>query len=414
MFIHKEFILIFIFVIVLCLFLLYKLILDFRKLNAKIKNLDEHSASSSDFFFFSTFEPIAYNSNSIKNIYVNKLKSFKSRIKFYESFFNLFPDPLIIVDKKSNIIELNVRGSDIVGENAKGKNIHALLKMPDLIMMINNSIEQNTSQTERLQILSTQDRTFDVWVSIDRSKFADFLFIRFYDATAEIKSKKIQSDFVANVSHELKTPISALVGYCETLLGIGKNDKIAREKFLKIMKLEVDRIASLVSDLLSLSRIEQIEFSSPKTRVDLIEIINETKSLFEKNIIKKEVIFNFPNSQMWIIGDYNELKQVFINIIENSIKYGKSQESIQVSLRKSNEKFIFQVQDFGQGIENRHIPLLTNRFYRVDNSRKRDFGSTGLGLSIVKHILSRHNTRLNIESTVGKGSKFSVEFSQKI
>ena len=104
MFIHKEFILIFIFIAVLCLFLLYKLILDFRKLNSKIKNLDEHSASSSDFFFFSTFEPIAYNSNSIKNIYVNKLRSFKSRIKFYESFFNLFPDPLIIIDRKSNII----------------------------------------------------------------------------------------------------------------------------------------------------------------------------------------------------------------------------------------------------------------------------------------------------------------------
>ena len=180
------------------------------------------------------------------------------------------------------------------------------------------------------------------------------------------------------------------------------------------MSNEANRMSSLVKDLLSLTRIERIEHSPPEEEVNLIEIVkNVRKTCKERKFLSNtKYKFSIPKGKIKIIGDKIELQQVFFNIIENAITHSRSKKPIEVKLMSKLKKAIFVVEDFGIGISNQNIPMLTKRFYRIDSSRPRDTGHTGLGLSIVKHILNRHNAELNIQSEINKGSSFSITFNK--
>ena len=205
-----------------------------------------------------------------------------------------------------------------------------------------------------------------------------------------------------------------MVGYCETLLGIGKKDDKVRTKFLKILKKESLRMSSLVSDLLSLTRIERIEHTKPEDIVNLNKLLNEIQDSYSSSFKDKKILKLIMSSkEIETIGDYNELKQVFINIIDNAIKYSDSKSPIELKVKPNNELINISIKDFGKGINESDIPMLTNRFYRVDSTRSRDLGSTGLGLSIVKHILNRHQSELIIKSKINEGSEFSFKLPIK-
>ena len=173
-------------------------------------------------------------------------------------------------------------------------------------------------------------------------------------------------------------------------------------------------MSSLVKDLLSLSRIERIEYIPPEEKVNLIEILENVKKTCQerKFLSKTKYKFSIPKSNIEIVGDKTELQQVFFNIIENAITHSQSKRPVQIKLMKKQKKVMFIVQDFGIGISNQNIPMLTKRFYRIDSVRPRDTGHTGLGLSIVKHILNRHNAELKIHSEIDKGSLFSISFDK--
>ena len=222
----------------------------------------------------------------------------------------------------------------------------------------------------------------------------------------------MQKDFIANASHELKTPISVIIGYCETLLKEKDTKKDIKESFLKTMSSEAERMSKLVSELLSLSRIERTEFSPPEEKVSLNKIINGVKTIcLERKLFKRiDCKFLIPKKEIFITGDESELNQVFFNIIENAITHSQSKKPIQVSIKIIKDVVNLTVEDFGIGVATQNIPLLTKRFFRVDPSRSRKLGNTGLGLSIVKHILNRHNANFHIESEIGKGTKFLVTF----
>ena len=191
-------------------------------------------------------------------------------------------------------------------------------------------------------------------------------------------------------------------------------DEKVKEKFLKTMAKEATRMSSLVNDLLSLTRIERIEHSPPNEKVDLGEIIKEVEQIcVDRNLFKKiKCKFKITKKKYEIIGDSPELKQVFLNIIENAVTHSNSKKAVIVKLENIKSSVNFSVEDFGIGIPNVNIPLLTKRFYRVDEARSRNSGNTGLGLSIVKHIVNRHNAELDISSIEGKGTKFSINFNK--
>ena len=238
----------------------------------------------------------------------------------------------------------------------------------------------------------------------------------FHDLTPLRRVEELRADFVANASHELRTPLAALSGFIETLQGPARDDAAARTRFLGIMRAQASRMARLIDDLLSLSRIELSAHVRPDTPVDLVPIVRQVADGLESLARERDVALtlDLPSSPAVITGDRDELLRLFENLIENGLKYGASGGKVIVSLAakplSDGGETSVSVKDFGPGIAPEHLPRLTERFYRVDVGDSRAQGGTGLGLSLVKHIVARHGGRLTVESVFGNGATFTVVF----
>jgi two-component system phosphate regulon sensor histidine kinase PhoR len=237
----------------------------------------------------------------------------------------------------------------------------------------------------------------------------------FHDQTPLHRVEQMRADFVANASHELRTPLAALSGFIDTLQGPARNDTEARERFLAIMRTQATRMARLIDDLLSLSRIELSAHVRPDTPTDLAPIVRQVVDGLEALARERQVAIavDVPAAPVMVMGDREELLRVVENLVENGLKYGASGGKIDVSLTAEAStggdfEAVLRVRDYGPGIAPEHLPRLTERFYRVDVGESRALGGTGLGLSLVKHILNRHRGRLLIESTPGAGATFSA------
>ena len=415
MLIHKDIIIVFSFIFVLLLIMFVLIFRDLKSISKSLQNFKGKPVESDKVFFFNLFQPIIFNINLIINTLNEKSKFSRLRVFFYDYFFKFFPDPLLIIDQNNIIIEMNEQAVDFFGEDSKQKNIFSAIRIPELSSLIDESVKQKKPVERELNLIYPKEKIFNIWVSGRRDLGKNKLnFIRLFDTTSQHNIQNIQRDFIANASHELKTPIASIIGYCETLIDESPKKNSKKEEFLKTMFNEASRMSSLVKDLLSLTRIERIEYIPPEGKVNLNEILeNIRKTCKERKFLSKtKYNFSIPKRKTEIIGDEAELHQVFFNIIENAITHSQSKKPVQIKLIAKPDTIVFLVQDFGIGISNQNIPMLTKRFYRIDNSRRRDTGHTGLGLSIVKHILNRHNAQLNIQSEVNKGSSFSITFEK--
>ncbi|WP_181703757.1 sensor histidine kinase [Chthonobacter albigriseus] len=245
----------------------------------------------------------------------------------------------------------------------------------------------------------------------------DFVLVRLHDETELLRMDRMRGDFIANASHELRTPLASLTGFIETLLGPAKDDAVNRERFLSIMLEQAGRMARLIDDLLSLSRIELKAHVRPETRVDLGAIAAQAMELLapQARAAGATLGLEVAEGPTTIRGDRDELIQVAVNLIENAIKYGRENGRVDITVRPETSAdgtvgVGLSVRDDGPGIPPEHLPRLTERFYRVDAARSRQQKGTGLGLAIVKHIVARHRGRLAIRSNPSEGSVFSVWF----
>jgi two-component system phosphate regulon sensor histidine kinase PhoR len=221
----------------------------------------------------------------------------------------------------------------------------------------------------------------------------------------------MRADFVANASHELKTPIAGLLGFIETLRGPARDDPAARERFLGIMAEQAERMRRLVDDLLMLSRIEQHEHARPDAAVDVGRVLASVQDLLQLKASSRKVAVELAVAPELprAVGDHDELIIVFQNLVDNAIKYARPATTVRIAAEPlGGDRVSVSVSDEGDGIPAAHLPRLTERFYRVDTARSRQLGGTGLGLAIVKHVVNRHRGRLDIRSTPGKGSIFTV------
>jgi len=243
------------------------------------------------------------------------------------------------------------------------------------------------------------------------------LVVTFEDRSPLRDVKAMRSDFVANVSHEIRSPLTAISGFVETLQGSARDDPEARGLFLKLMDKEVTRMTNLVSDLLSLSRVEVKERRAPKKIADPNQIIRQAEETATAFAAKhgKTLVVRPDTALPKILGNHNDLVRVLINLVENAVTYSRDGGVIHMYAEVNNHDnplgktaICIAVCDEGEGIPAAEIPRLTERFYRVDKSRSRNVGGTGLGLAIVKHILLRHRGKLEIKSTLGKGSEFRI------
>jgi two-component system phosphate regulon sensor histidine kinase PhoR len=231
----------------------------------------------------------------------------------------------------------------------------------------------------------------------------------------------MRADFVANASHELRTPLAALLGFIETLQGPARNDTVAREKFLAIMQQQAARMARLIDDLLSLSRIELNAHLAPNTPVDLAPIVRQVadglQTLARDRAV--EIKLTTPPEPLVVLGDRDELIRALENLVENALKYGEAGKRVDITLtraetRAGTPEARIAVRDYGPGIAPEHLPRLTERFYRVDVADSRAQGGTGLGLALVKHVLNRHGGRLSVESTRGQGATFVMHLPLQV
>jgi two-component system phosphate regulon sensor histidine kinase PhoR len=231
------------------------------------------------------------------------------------------------------------------------------------------------------------------------------------DISDQRRAERMRADFVANVSHELRTPLAALSGFIETLQGAARDDAEARLRFLAIMRVQAGRMARLIDDLLSLSRIEQKQHVPPEGGVDLGGVVGGVLDALTPLAAESGVILvrDFPEARIEVRGERDELYRVFENLIGNAIKYGQAGGRVEVTAATGERGEVqVSVRDHGPGIAPEHLPRLTERFYRVDVAGSRARGGTGLGLAIVKHIVARHRGRLLIDSTAGEGATFTV------
>jgi len=258
-------------------------------------------------------------------------------------------------------------------------------------------------------------------ISVDIHDFTDndekVAFVTLRDLTPLKEAKAMRSDFVANVSHEIRSPLTAISGFIETLQGPAGDDIDKRSKFLSVVEKETQRVTNLVADLLSLSQVEAKEKRSISTMVDpniLLQGAFDAMQPFA-TAANKQLKLNIHNVLPQLSGNQENLHRVLVNLIENAINYSDDEQtiSIEVALTENENDFALpalkiSVVDRGVGIDPNEIPRLTERFYRVDKSRSRNKGGTGLGLAIVKHILVRHKGALTIDSIKGEGSSFNI------
>ena len=328
------------------------------------------------------------------------------------------PLPSLLIAQNERVMAMNGPARQMFGEGGLGRHYIAVLRQPALLDCVEEALRLRQSRTIRyLTTDLSREATYQVSASpVGQGADAGVL-VCFEDVTEREQAGLIRRDFVANVSHELKTPLTALLGFIETLKGPARNDAAARERFLSIMEREAERMNRLVSDLLSLSRVESEERVRPSGRVDVVALLQSAVVTLRPMAEEAGVTLAVTGHDrpVEVQGDADQLVQVFTNLIENAIKYGASGGKVEVRVAHSERELAFRgpgiridIQDWGEGFDPVHIPRLTERFYRVDNHRSREMGGTGLGLAIVKHIVNRHRGRFRIESQPGKGSTFSV------
>lgn len=234
------------------------------------------------------------------------------------------------------------------------------------------------------------------------------------DITELKQLEQMRSEFVANVSHELKTPLTSIKGFAETLKSGAIKDIETRDKFLDIINIEADRLTRLINDILSLSELENKRQNIVNERINLNEAVEEIQYIMESLARLKEInlYFNYNERPLWVMGNHDKVKQLLINLIDNGIKYTPKGGSVKVTVYSSGEFAHIEIADTGIGISKEHLSRIFERFYRVDKGRSRAMGGTGLGLAIVKHIVAAMGGSITVESEIGKGSTFTVIIPQ--
>jgi len=335
------------------------------------------------------------------------------------SILDSFPDPIIIVDKNRNVLAANFPARELIGNDYLGLDLSMSIREPNVLASVSKALESGEDQLIEIFFPVPFSRTFNLRVinllpsSIHKAE----AILIFQDITATKRSKQMRVDFIANASHELRSPLAALLGFIETLRGSASDDMETQKKFLAIMQSEAERMTNLIDDLLSLSQVEFTEHLQPIQDVEVNSILNSAVDSLQgeskKRRIKLEI--SIDSDIRNVIGDENQLRQVIQNLLDNSLKYSDHNSMVKIIAKnidrvpQSNVSGVsIAIKDKSDGIEQNDLPRLTERFYRVDRGRSRSLGGTGLGLAIVKHIVTRHRGHLKIDSKLNEGTIVTV------
>jgi two-component system phosphate regulon sensor histidine kinase PhoR len=335
-----------------------------------------------------------------------------TEVKTARAVLAALPDPLLLIDATRRIRQLNGAATGLFGSGVTDRDLAIAIRNPAVLAAVDAVLQGGPARLVEFEWGSPVARNYRARIELIAGDEAAVL-VALTDLTTLKRAEQLRADFVANASHELRTPLSAVIGFIETLEGPAADDAEARTRFLPIMRQQAARMARLVDDLLSLSRIELNEHLPPRETVDLMPILEDVARSLELKAKARGMVIEMdpPEEATLVIGEDEELAQIFQNLIDNAIKYGAEGSPVTVTIHPSQRLragLAVTIRDRGEGIAREFLPRLTERFYRVDSARSRAMGGTGLGLAIVKHIVSRHRGILEIDSEIGTGSTFTV------
>lgn len=307
----------------------------------------------------------------------------------------------VIVTERGRVIIANLAARELLGAHITGQDVRMALRQPEAVGLLESGEDGAT-------VVRGLARHRDIWRINRKSLDGGIAVIEFVNKTAEADISRAHTDFVANASHELRTPLASILGYVETLRDdIDNLDPKMGDKFLATIQREARRLQSLVSDLMSLSRIEAEKHDAPSEAIDLAGLVDRAAKDAAGD--RGDRLDLDAHGSFEVHGDSQQLEQLVRNLVDNALKYGGQDETVTVRLQPQGDKrVLLTVTDRGDEIAPEHLPLLTRRFYRTDPGRSRASGGTGLGLAIVKHIVERHRGKLAIDSTLGEGTRVKV------
>jgi two-component system, OmpR family, phosphate regulon sensor histidine kinase PhoR len=353
----------------------------------------------------------------------NRAEELVRRLAAAEGILEALPDPILLLDGERRVVRANSAARKLLGVDPTGNDLAGFLRAPAVLDAARTALADGRAREVDYRVEVPEERHFSVLIApIAGVEINDGprAVVRLVDLTAVKRAEEMRADFAANASHELKTPLSALIGFIETLRGPARDDAKAQERFLGLMAAQAERMARLVNDLLALSSIEQAEqHAPPTTPVALAPIARNIAQALEIRAQgrKMHITVSVDDHLPTVAGDAEQLSQLIQNLLDNALKYGAAGTEVALKLAPvdtpsgmsgAGKALAISVTDHGDGIPPEHIPRLTERFYRVDSARSREAGGTGLGLAIVKHVIGRHRGLLKIDSTIGVGSIFTA------
>ena len=337
-----------------------------------------------------------------------------------DAIFTSMAEGVIAVDLKGDILDINRSAIEMLElpGNPKGLSLYTLVDNEPLRKTIKKITRDKELLESEITLHTIPERRVRVCGTALSSKGTIFgAVIVLFDITQMKKLENFRSDFIADVSHEIKTPLTAIRGAVETLAEGAINEPENARKFMTIITKHSDRLNSLVHDILSLSHLELKTGSNERgfANLKLFTVINTACEICQERAGNKNIKFKtiLPEQNCELFGDCQLLEQAVINLIENAVKYSEAEKDIEISAECNQQEVAIKIRDYGVGIAPEHLPRLFERFYRVDKARSRKLGGTGLGLAIVKHIAQLHNGSISVESELGKGSVFTLRIPIK-
>ncbi len=345
-----------------------------------------------------------------------RIRTMQCQRKELEAVLSSMEEGVLAVDNEGIVINVNQTCAALLGlepGDLKGRVVHEVVRKPDLLQFIDASLTSSASVEGDILVRGEKDR----WLNVHGTALYDSAnrkmgsLVVLHDVTRLRRLENVRRDFVANVSHELKTPITSIKGFVETLMDGAIDDRENAARFLEIISRQVNRLDAIIGDLLTLSRIEK-GFEVKPSRLNLGSLQNVLQAaieMCEKKAADKGIEVRLecpPDLQVPMNGHL--LEQAVVNLVDNAVKYSEPGGRVCVRASQNGEAAFIRVQDWGCGIERKHLARLFERFYRVDKARSRELGGTGLGLAIVRHIALVHQGSVSVESEVGKGSTFSI------
>lgn len=413
-------------IFVIALLFNYPYIADLQEVTNYVEMLaQDKNPEQPELSFLNNVEELSASINNLNESWEHKNDALKALLLEDEILINSLPNIILMLDSNMNFLQTNQAARNVFGWNYQ-ETIKKIIADSKVQSLCREVLESGQGANLKFEIADVYSYFFDIRLEKfpinSPNKIAIILILQ--NLTQEKKTERMLSDFVANASHEMKTPLASISGFIETLADVDNDEKTSKE-FLRIMKEQSDRMARLINDLLALSMAESGSQRDKYVPLSLNDILEESlanlRKLAETRSIKIKA--QYQNALPDIFGSRDDIIRVLDNLISNAIKYSHESGEVGVSIYSlsnrdakinvfpnEQELVCVSVADHGEGIDEKHIPRLTERFFRVDKARSRNLGGTGLGLSIVKQIIENHNGYLDVKSALGKGSIFSVYF----